>query len=397
MIKQLCGAIARTLRPRSSIAALKRMLPSATYRRLLMTTPDRRMLFESTAVLFATPVSEIVEEVATRLGLSALPRISPLPKHRMFTIPSLERLQFAAAIPLCASSGVSGVVCVDPELMLAVLPEFEDLPVFIASWSDIKSALDSEPIDTVIESFHVFTQVVNFLIDELHRHQSDRCLLFIGNLASYRIPLNELEEARGVIHENAKKELQIGLEEFIRRNKKFIYLQTGEEYQFTYSAEEFEIKKVHDAHHSACEVEFGRGQINEAQQNPTQTVLLVDDNATFARVLDRFLAKEGILTHYSPNGKDALETLRNRIPVPSVIVCDIHMPVMNGFEFVRALRTEEGFKHMPLLMLTSDGDVEAEITLLSYGVEAFIGKNEDPRILCMHVKRILDRFSQKAA
>ncbi len=384
-------------RPKSSLEALKKILPSALYRQLLMITPDRRMCFESAAQLSRREISEIIHETASLLGVSVLPRIPPIPKDMLSILPSTERLEIGAVVPLCASSVVSGVVCVDPALMRAAVPEFANLPVFIGSWSDIKTALTSEAPTEHVDQPTLFEQVLRHLTSEMKRHQRDTCVIRIGENIAYQIPLTESQHAEGTIHSIVKRDLIKGLTDHVSNQKRYLSPDSGDLFSVFSREDLFEIKRFDSKAMSANILEFIPIELQAGSTDSQQTVLLIDDNATFARVLDKFLAKQGFVTRYMPNGAEAIEALRSGAVMPSLIVCDIHMPVMNGFEFVRTLRAESDFKHLPLLMLTSDGDVEAEITLLSYGIEAFIGKNEDPRILCMHVKRILERLSQKAA
>ena len=126
-------------------------------------------------------------------------------------------------------------------------------------------------------------------------------------------------------------------------------------------------------------------------------VLVVDDNATFAGVLERFLGKQELTVVRAEHGEAALRMIRAGEVVPQLVVCDVHMPVMNGFEFVKRLRAEAGWGDVPVVMLTSDDDVETELRLLGDGADAFIAKNEDPRVLCMHVKKLLQRTQREAA
>jgi CheY-like chemotaxis protein len=98
------------------------------------------------------------------------------------------------------------------------------------------------------------------------------------------------------------------------------------------------------------------------------------------------------------DGEQAHQFLETQDMLPAVIVCDLHMPKKNGFEFVQAIKQDERFRDIPVISLTSDKDVEAEISLLKLGVAAFISKSEDPRILALHVMRhVVIDDSKKAA
>ena len=88
----------------------------------------------------------------------------------------------------------------------------------------------------------------------------------------------------------------------------------------------------------------------------------------------------------------ALEKLESAGAVmPKVIICDLHMPVMNGRELLARLKNDERFKQIPVVMLTSDDDVDAELQLLASGADAFVSKAKDPRVLTAQVRRLLRR------
>jgi len=129
-----------------------------------------------------------------------------------------------------------------------------------------------------------------------------------------------------------------------------------------------------------------------AQQNiaSPSCIMVVDDNITFLKVLERFFSSQGYHVVIAQNGQEALHYLSTEQKKPDILVCDVHMPRMNASEFLGNLRTKSYGKDMPVVMLTSDEDVEVEIKFVEQGVEAFIGKSEDPRLLLAHVKRLLE-------
>ena len=73
------------------------------------------------------------------------------------------------------------------------------------------------------------------------------------------------------------------------------------------------------------------------------------------------------------------------------------MPGLSGLELLREIRNLRILENVPIVILTSDDDVEVEIELVSAGANAFVTKNEDPRVLGAHVDRLLSGKAQKAA
>lgn len=120
-----------------------------------------------------------------------------------------------------------------------------------------------------------------------------------------------------------------------------------------------------------------------------EPVLIVDDNPMFCRVLQKLLSREGFAPAFAGNGVEALERLAEADTiVPKIIVCDLHMPIMNGREFISRVKNDARFKDIPIVVLTSDDDVEAELQLLRSGAETLISKAKDPRVLTSHLKRL---------
>lgn len=122
------------------------------------------------------------------------------------------------------------------------------------------------------------------------------------------------------------------------------------------------------------------------------SVLVIDDNPMFCRVLERLLSKEGFDPCFADDGASALQRLKDAEAFhPRVIVCDLHMPRMNGKELLANLKEDAALAEIPVIMLTSDDDVEAEVSLLNRGAAAFISKGKDPRILTSQIRRLAQR------
>jgi CheY-like chemotaxis protein len=86
--------------------------------------------------------------------------------------------------------------------------------------------------------------------------------------------------------------------------------------------------------------------------DPRPTVLIVDDDAGIRRSLERLLAWEGYATAQAANGVEALAYLRDR-PRPRVVLLDLMMPEMNGWEFMRAIATDPLLADVPIVLLSA--------------------------------------------
>jgi chemosensory pili system protein ChpA (sensor histidine kinase/response regulator) len=101
-------------------------------------------------------------------------------------------------------------------------------------------------------------------------------------------------------------------------------------------------------------------------------VLVVDDSITVRRVTQRLLLREGYRVALAADGMQALEVLRNERPV--VVLCDIEMPRMDGFELVRHLRRDAQWADLPVVMITSRSAAKHQEHARSLGVQHYLGK-----------------------
>ncbi|MCB1966533.1 MAG: response regulator, partial [Candidatus Accumulibacter sp.] len=81
------------------------------------------------------------------------------------------------------------------------------------------------------------------------------------------------------------------------------------------------------------------------------TVMIVDDSLTVRKITSRLLAREGYQVMTAKDGADALEQLVAMIP--DVLLVDIEMPRMDGFEFTRNVRADQRLQRIPIIMITS--------------------------------------------
>jgi len=123
---------------------------------------------------------------------------------------------------------------------------------------------------------------------------------------------------------------------------------------------------------------------------PGISVLVVEDNPTFSRVLVRFLERQGYTVHLCADGREAIEKLQSGL-IPSLVISDLHMPHVSGDEFAVLMRRICALKKTPLMLLTSDRAIETELRALEAGADLFLAKSEDPRLIAGYAKRLLVR------
>lgn len=94
---------------------------------------------------------------------------------------------------------------------------------------------------------------------------------------------------------------------------------------------------------------------SQLQQLHTQTLMIVDDSSALRRTLALTLSKAGYHVLQAKDGRDAVEQLQ-RGAVPALIICDVEMPRLNGFEFLSQQRANVAWAQIPTVMLTSRGN-----------------------------------------
>jgi DNA-binding response OmpR family regulator len=119
--------------------------------------------------------------------------------------------------------------------------------------------------------------------------------------------------------------------------------------------------------------------------SPTR-VLVVEDDATVAEVVKRYLEREGFSVETAVNGQDAVE--RATSSQPDLMVLDIMLPGMDGLEVCRRVRATTS---MPVIMLTALGEESDRVVGLDLGADDYITKPFSPRELTARVKSVLRR------
>lgn len=118
----------------------------------------------------------------------------------------------------------------------------------------------------------------------------------------------------------------------------------------------------------------------------SKTLLAVDDSKTMRDMVSFTLKEAGYKVLEAEDGKAALGVLQNN----SVdgIITDLNMPNMNGFELIKAVRSDAKHKFVPILMLTTEGDDAKKQEGKSAGATGWIVKPFNPQKLIEVVKKV---------
>lgn len=121
------------------------------------------------------------------------------------------------------------------------------------------------------------------------------------------------------------------------------------------------------------------------------TVLIVEDSDFVRHVVKKYLTEMGFRKVLeAANGMDGIKELQEK---PDVIICDIEMEPLNGFEFLKLLRKQPGpEKSLPVLFLTSSADADYVQRALDLGVSAYLLKPVMPDTLKKKISDVMSRL-----
>jgi chemosensory pili system protein ChpA (sensor histidine kinase/response regulator) len=116
-------------------------------------------------------------------------------------------------------------------------------------------------------------------------------------------------------------------------------------------------------------------------------VMVVDDSLTVRKVTSKHLQKRGMDVMVAKDGIDAVEQLRDR--VPDVMLVDIEMPRMDGYELTTRVRSDENLKHIPIIMITSRAGTKHRQKAFDLGVDVYMSKPYQEEDLFKNIDTLL--------
>ena len=121
----------------------------------------------------------------------------------------------------------------------------------------------------------------------------------------------------------------------------------------------------------------------------SKKIMVVDDEPRLVSVVEAYLTQEGFDVATASNGQDALFVAREN--KPDLIILDVMMPEMDGYEFMRAHRKEA---ETPIILLTAKVEEDDRVIGLELGADDYVTKPFRPRELVARVRAVLRRAGQ---
>jgi chemosensory pili system protein ChpA (sensor histidine kinase/response regulator) len=138
-------------------------------------------------------------------------------------------------------------------------------------------------------------------------------------------------------------------------------------------------------------------QPSKAQPGQGASIMVVDDSLTVRRVTQRLLEREGYRVLLAKDGVEALEQLQALAPRPDLMLVDIEMPRMDGFDLTRNVRGNDATRAIPIIMITSRTADKHRNYALGLGVDAYFGKPFQEDVLLAAIAGLLGRELPAAA
>jgi CheY-like chemotaxis protein len=390
----------------SLVKAMRRLVSRSVLREVVASSSDRRQWSVLAAAWVGVSEAEFMREAAREMGLEFEERV-PAPDLSVFRDEAREALQ---ALRRCGCAVVLDgaaplrFVAVDPAEVRALSAYTGKEPITVASWGEISRALDgaeriiaeAEANADLLEARHeddLCGKIFEILVREAVQHAASAVeVISDDERTRYQFTTPDGKTGVGALRRDAAPALlrhllradgtarsMSGREVFVRS------LGNLRNFRLSWSAQAArsdELPELSAANQAASEAQA-------ASQATAVSLLVIDDNPMFCRVLERLLRREGFDPCFAENGAVALERLQASESFrPRAIICDLHMPLMNGRDLLQRVKSDERFSSIPVVMLTSDEDIEAEVSLLQTGAAAFLSKSKDPRVLSAQIRKL---------
>ena len=127
-------------------------------------------------------------------------------------------------------------------------------------------------------------------------------------------------------------------------------------------------------------------EMPDSGKNDESTVMVVDDSITIRKVTTRFLERNHYKVITAKDGVDALQKLQK--VVPDIVLLDIEMPRMDGYELATQMRKENRLQNVPIIMITSRTGDKHRNRALELGVDCYLGKPYNEQQLLESIERL---------
>jgi signal transduction histidine kinase/ligand-binding sensor domain-containing protein/DNA-binding response OmpR family regulator len=134
--------------------------------------------------------------------------------------------------------------------------------------------------------------------------------------------------------------------------------------------------------------EFGIDHPASSIEHPVSSILIVEDNPDVTTYISSFM-KNDYRIIIAENGKEGLKKALNKYP--DLIISDVMMPEMDGFELCQKVKSDERISHIPVILLTAKADLNSKIEGLEFGADDYVTKPFEARELQIRSKNLIEQ------
>jgi len=122
---------------------------------------------------------------------------------------------------------------------------------------------------------------------------------------------------------------------------------------------------------------------------PVRDVLVIEDDPVVSRLVGHLLTRRGYVVHIAADGLHA-QTLLKTLPRPAVVVMDVMLPYVGGFELIAQIRETPKWAQVPVIVLTSKSQESDVLRAFDAGVNDYVVKPFRPEEFVARVRRLAD-------
>lgn len=381
----------------SLLRALYRVIPNQILESEIKLLDDWRCIVAQLSKKLNISEEALWFRVADELGLQFIERVPPCNASALPEGITIEDLIRVGAIPLQKGGKIVGIICLDPKRVASLGLIGQRVDYYLAPWEMIKHALlESETIARQLQVSDVrqpsknissedtlALEIFNKVIEEVvEAEESEVEFEFEADKITYSYTGKKGASLQGTIAVRISNPLlrlfrtlphNLALSEIMPFGLKPVF-------QFIAGP----LTKVR--------VSWRAKSNSDSPLLETPLVVIVDDNPVFTKVIEKFFSAHSFRIQSFSKAREGISWIAAHSASIGAVICDLHMPEVDGFRFLKELKGDPRLAQLPIVALTSDNSSEAEIEALKLGVDAFVNKNEDPLLVLLHIQRLTQRL-----
>ena len=124
------------------------------------------------------------------------------------------------------------------------------------------------------------------------------------------------------------------------------------------------------------------------REDAERIAVVVEDDQIIVKLLEHMLSRDGFGVQTALNGRQALDFMENLPAPPAIVLLDVMLPYLDGFELIKKIREHATWNHVPIIMLTSKSQEQNIVRALDYGANDYVVKPFRPGELMSRIRRV---------